>query len=65
METIDHLIAKAGCSVSVTSTLRASLAVTRYQSSAYSLSYDEYHAHKAELVTELEVDTRPTITVMA
>ena len=41
-DTIDALIAKAGFVGSVTDQLRESLVITRYQSTACSLSYDEY-----------------------
>lgn len=43
-ETIDALISKAGYTGAVTAELRASLSVTRYQSSATSLTYDEFCA---------------------
>ncbi len=42
LETIDALIAKAGYQGAISPDLRMSLAVTRYQSSATSLTYDEY-----------------------
>ena len=43
-ETIDALIAKSGYAGAASADLRTALSITRYQSSAAALSYDEYCA---------------------
>jgi AMME syndrome candidate gene 1 protein len=45
-QTIDALIRKAGYGGAPSAALRASLSVTRYQSSAVTITYDEYYAQK-------------------
>lgn len=64
-ETIDALIAKAGYTGAITPELRASLSVTRYQSSAASLSYDEYCALAQPSASEVPRATGVAITVPA
>ncbi|CAL8466636.1 g6172 [Coccomyxa elongata] len=64
-ETIDSLIAKAGYTGSVTAELRASLTMTRYQSSAASLTYDEYCAIAQPAAARVQPAGSVTITVPA
>lgn len=42
METLEHLIRKAGCHGSDVTKIRRSLKLVRYQSTTFTLSYDEY-----------------------
>ena len=47
MEAIDSLVRKSGFSGSVTHALRDALRLTRYQSTAQSLTYQEWHDRRA------------------
>ena len=47
MEAIDSLVRKSGFSGSVTLALRDALRLTRYQSTAQSLTYQEWRDRKA------------------
>ncbi|EIE26356.1 hypothetical protein COCSUDRAFT_12481 [Coccomyxa subellipsoidea C-169] len=64
-ETIDSLIAKAGYVGPVTPALRASLTVTRYQSSAASLTYDQYCAAAQPAAARVQPAGGMTVTVPA
>ncbi|CAL5227468.1 g10443 [Coccomyxa viridis] len=64
-DTIDALIAKAGFVGSVTDHLRESLVITRYQSTACSLSYDEYCSLRQPLAGHLPAANGLPITVPA
>ncbi|RKP07345.1 AMMECR1 domain-containing protein [Thamnocephalis sphaerospora] len=59
VETIDSLLRKGGYRGHITETLRASIKLTRYQSSKCALSYDDYLAYCESR------DTRPHITRIA
>ncbi|KAK9806209.1 hypothetical protein WJX72_005462 [[Myrmecia] bisecta] len=48
-QTIDALIRKAGFNGLVTRELREAVSLTRYESTAHSLTYAEYETHKASL----------------
>ena len=52
--TIDALIRKAGFSGSVSSALRLSLTVTRYQSTAYTMSHNEYIIQTTAPISDAE-----------
>jgi AMME syndrome candidate gene 1 protein len=45
-ETLHHLVRKAGYHVGATSALRRSIKLTRYRSTTYTLTYDEYRKIK-------------------
>lgn len=64
-ETIDSLIAKAGFTGPVTPALRGSLSVTRYQSSAASLTYDQYCAAAQPAAARVQPAGGMTVTVPA
>ena len=64
-DTIDALIAKAGFTGLVTQQLRESLVITRYQSTACSLSYDEYCALRQPLAGHVFAANGVPITVPA
>jgi hypothetical protein len=64
-ETMDALIAKAGFAGHVTGDLRASLAVTRYQSSAAAMTYDEYCAARQPAPSQAPASGGVAITVPA
>ena len=64
-DTIDALIAKAGYVGSITHQLREALAITRYQSTASSLSYDDYCSLRQPLAGNLPSANGVPITVPA
>ena len=64
-ETIDALIAKAGYVGVVIDQLRDSLVITRYQSTACSLSYDEYCSLRQPLAGPVPSANGLPITVPA
>ena len=64
-DTIDALIAKAGFVGTVTQQLRETLVITRYQSTACSLSYDEYCALRQPSAGHLPAANGVPITVPA
>ena len=64
-DTIDALIAKAGYVGSITHQLREALAITRYQSTACSLSYDDYCSLRQPLAGNLPSANGVPITVPA
>jgi AMMECR1 domain-containing protein len=65
VETIDALIAKAGYVGTISPELRISLAVTRYQSSAATLTYDEYCALAQPSASQVHQAGGVAITVPA